>query len=94
MGRPKSRRLTKKPETPSTPLTAEQRLLHLDTWRRSALPARDFAVLVGMSRHTLYSWKAKFDAEGPAGLVDKPRGSGKGSQTGHSPPYNRLARTI
>jgi hypothetical protein len=30
-------------------LTAEQRLLLLDTWRRSGLPAGDFAVLVGLN---------------------------------------------
>ena len=81
VGRPRpGRRLVKGTEEPAAPLTAEQRLLLLDTWRRSGLPARDFAALVGMSRHTLYSWKMKFEAEGPAGLVDKPRGSGKGSR--------------
>jgi transposase len=66
-------------------LTAEQRLLVLDAWQRSGLPARDFAPLdfaplVGMSRHTLYAWKKKFDTEGPAGLMDKPRGSPQGSR--------------
>jgi transposase InsO family protein len=52
----------------------------LDTWRRSGLPAGDFATLVGLSKHTLYAWKWKFEAEGPAGLVDKPRGGPKGSR--------------
>jgi len=61
-------------------LTAEQRLLVLDAWQRSGLPARDFAPLVGMSRHTLYAWKKKFDTEGPAGLMDKPRGGPQGSR--------------
>jgi transposase InsO family protein len=59
-------------------LTPEQRLLILDTWRRSGLPAGDFATMVGMSKHTLYSWKARFEKEGPAGLMDKPKGSKSG----------------
>ena len=42
-------------------LTPEQRLLLLDTWRRCGLPAGDFAALVGVSRHTLYLWKSKFE---------------------------------
>jgi transposase InsO family protein len=61
-------------------LTAEQRLLLLDTWKRSGLPAGDFASLVGVSKHTLYAWKKKFESEGPAGLVDKPRGGPRGSR--------------
>jgi transposase InsO family protein len=74
----RGRRLVKKQEPIQT--TAEQRLLLLDTWRRSGLPARDFAALVGLSRHTLYAWKKKFDTEGPAGLMDQPRGGPKGSR--------------
>jgi transposase InsO family protein len=62
------------------PLTAEQRLLLLDTWQRSGLPAGDFAALVGLSKHTLYGWKKKFDAAGPAGLLDRPRGGRRGSR--------------
>jgi transposase InsO family protein len=60
-------------------MTPEQRLLILDTWRRSGLPAGDFAEMVGMSKHTLYSWKSRFEKEGPAGLMDKPKGQ-KGSK--------------
>ncbi|MFB3894009.1 MAG: DDE-type integrase/transposase/recombinase, partial [Phycisphaerae bacterium] len=60
-------------KSPST-LAPEQRLLILDTWRRSGLPAGDFAEMVGMSKHTLYAWKSKFEKEGPAGLMDKPKG--------------------
>src|SRR5262245_37558567 len=41
--RPKGRRLAKKPETPAPPLTPQQRLLILDSWQRSGLPAGDFA---------------------------------------------------
>lgn len=78
---PRGRRLAQKPDEPRTPLTAEQRLLLLDTWRRSGLPAGDFAALVGgISKHTLYSWKKKFETEGPAGLADKPRGGPTGSR--------------
>jgi transposase len=76
----RGRRLVPKPASPAAPLTPEQRLLLLDTWQRSGLPAADFAALVGLSRHTLYSWKKKFAAHGPAGLMDQPRGGPAGSK--------------
>jgi transposase InsO family protein len=82
-GRRKNRVLSK-PSVPSRPtieiLTPEQRLLLLDTWQRSKLPAGDFASMVGLSKHTLYNWKRKFEEEGPGGLVDRPRGGSKGSR--------------
>src|SRR5262249_52067369 len=65
----KGRRLAPKDAKPS-PLTPEQRLLLLDTWQRSSLPAGDFASLVGISKHTLYAWKKRVDAEGPAGRLE------------------------
>jgi transposase InsO family protein len=78
-GRRRGRRLVKPAErTPA--LSPEQRLLLLDTWRRSGLPAGDFAALVGVSKHTLYAWKKKFDQQGPAGLMDRPRGGPTGSK--------------
>jgi len=61
-------------------LTPQQRLLILDTWQRSGLPAGDFAPLVGVSKYTLYSWKQRFETEGPAGLMDQPRGGPGGSK--------------
>jgi transposase InsO family protein len=76
----RSRRLVKSGDSAPPPLNAEQRLLLLDTWRRSGLPAGDFAALVGISKHTLYAWKHKFETEGPAGLEDKPRGGPTGSR--------------
>jgi transposase len=76
----RSRRLARKGDAPVSPLTPEQRLLVLDAWRRSGLPAGDFAPLVGVSKHTLYAWKKKFEAEGPAGLLDKARGGPAGSR--------------
>lgn len=60
--------------------TPAQRLLILDSWRRSALPAGDFAALVGVSKHTLYAWKKAFEAQGPAGLMDHPKGAKTGSR--------------
>jgi transposase InsO family protein len=66
----------------------EQRLLILDTWRRSGLPAGDFAALVDVSKHTLYGWKKLFDRLGPAGLMDQPRGAKRGS---HLPELTRRA---
>jgi len=56
----RGRRLVKPEAAKPTTLTAEQRLLLLDTWQRSQLPAGDFAALVGVSKHTLYGWKAKY----------------------------------
>jgi transposase InsO family protein len=61
-------------------LKPEQRLLILDTWLRSGLPAGDFAALVGLSKHTLYAWKKKFEEEGPGGLMDRPKGGPRGSR--------------
>lgn len=75
----RGRRLVKESDKPSS-LTPAQRLLLLDTWRRSGLPAGEFAALCGMSKHTLYAWKKRFDTEGPAGLMEKPRGSVSGSR--------------
>jgi len=74
------RRLVPKEQGKHIALTAEQRLLLLDTWQRSGLPAGDFAALVGMCKHTLYGWKKKFDEQGPAGLMDQPRGAPRGSR--------------
>lgn len=80
-GRHKGRRLVKKEELASPcPITPEQRLLILDTWRRSGLPAGDFASLVGVSTHSLYTWKRRFEEHGPAGLMDRPRGGPRGSR--------------
>ena len=62
------------------PFSFEQRLLLLDVWRRSGLPAGDFAPLVGLSKFTLYEWKRRFEADGPAGLADRPRGSPHGAR--------------
>ena len=71
----------RKPQPAAEPaFTPEQRLLVLDAWRRSGLPAGDFAPLVGVSRHTLYAWKKRFGDHGPAGLADKPRGAPAGSR--------------
>src|SRR5262245_37409335 len=76
----RGRRLVKPEANRPVALTAEQRLLLLDTWQRSGLPAGDFAALVGVSKHTLYAWKNKFDALGPAGLMDRPRGAPRGTR--------------
>jgi transposase InsO family protein len=76
----RGRRLVAKPATPTPPLTPQQRLLILDTWQRSGLPAGDFAPLVGVSKFTLYSWKKRVETHGPAGLLDQPRGGPSGSK--------------
>jgi transposase len=78
--RRRGRRLVAPAQTPPAPISPEQRLLLLDTWRRSGLPAGDFAALVGVSKHTLREWQRRFDAHGPAGLLDQPRGQKAGSR--------------
>src|SRR5437762_2219203 len=74
------RRLVPADQQRRAEFTPQQRLLILDAWQRSGLPARDFAPLVGLSRHTLYAWKQRFDQHGPAGLLDQPRGAPAGSR--------------
>src|SRR5262245_57530735 len=76
----RGRRLARPGQAASPAFTYQQRLLTLDLWRRSGLPAGDFAPLVGLSRFTLYEWKRRFEAEGPAGLADRPRGAPAGSR--------------
>ena len=76
----KRRRLVRKEDEPPRTVPAPKRLLILDTWKRSGLPAADFAPLVGVSKHTLYKWDKSFEEFGPAGLMDRPRGSPKGSR--------------
>lgn len=81
LGAPRRGRRLKRSEEAAPPrLNAEQRLLILDTWKRSGLPAGDFSPLVGLSKHTLYVWKKRFEQEGPAGLMERPRGRASGSR--------------
>jgi len=68
--RQKGRRLVKDEAAERRKYTPQQRILILDTWNRCGLPAGDFSPLVGVSKHTLYAWKRKFEEFGPAGLVD------------------------
>jgi transposase InsO family protein len=42
----------------------------LDTWLKSGLPATDFGQLVGVSSHSLYAWRRRFQEQGPEGLTD------------------------
>jgi transposase InsO family protein len=70
----------KEDPAPRKELTPEDRLLILDTWNRSGLPAGDFSGLVGIAKHTLYNWKRRFEEQGPAGLMDRQKGPGKGSK--------------
>ncbi|MFH1572920.1 MAG: DDE-type integrase/transposase/recombinase [Acidobacteriota bacterium] len=80
--KPAGRGLVKpEPAADKTPtFKPEQRLLILDCWQRSGLPAQDFADLVGISKHSLYAWKKAFTQHGPAGLMDRQRGAKAGSR--------------
>ena len=76
----RGRRLVKKDEPPAPPLTPEQRLLLLDTWpqrpagRRLRRPGRP------VQAHPVRLEEASSTSEGPAGLMDQPRGGPRGSR--------------
>lgn len=53
---PRSRR--EKEVVPSRVFTPEERLLILDIWQRSEVPAGRFRELVGISAHSLYQWRS------------------------------------
>ena len=57
-----------KPPNDAQTFTPPQRMLILDSWLKSGLSAGDFSPLVGLSTHTLYAWKKRFEEYGPAGL--------------------------
>jgi transposase InsO family protein len=76
----RGRRLARPEDMKPVAYSPEQRLMILDCWRRSGLPAKDFATLVGVSKHTLYAWKQRFTREGPAGLMEQSRGAPEGSR--------------
>ena len=85
LGGPRRKRKGRRLEHPAEAesphrFTPPQRLLLLDTWRRSGLPAKDFAGLVGVSTYTLYKWKRQFEEHGPEGLMDRPRSARRGSR--------------
>jgi transposase InsO family protein len=52
----------------------EQKLLILDVWKRSGLATTEFSQLLGVARKTLYSWRSRFEKDGPEGLFGKPKG--------------------
>ena len=54
-GAPRRGRRTVAPEAagPQPQLTPQQRLLALDTWMKSGLPAGDYAPLIGVSKHSI-----------------------------------------
>src|SRR5262249_54034021 len=69
------------PATPAlTPPPPPQALRRLAPGHRGALPAGACAARGGLSQPTRYRWKHRFDAQGPGGLMDQPRGGPAGSQ--------------
>ncbi len=48
----RGRRLARPEEVKPAAYNPQQRLMILDCWQRSGLPAKDFATLVGVSKHT------------------------------------------
>ena len=78
-GRKNPRPAKKRPDERTRTFTPEQRLLILDSWQKSKLPAGDFAPLVGLSSAALYKWKSLFEEHGFAGLEER-RGAPSGSR--------------
>ena len=74
-GAPGRSRTLRPSDGPLREYTGEQRLLLLDTWLRSKLPATDFAPLVGVAVHTLYAWRKRCEDAGPAGLLGHRKGA-------------------
>jgi transposase InsO family protein len=68
------------PQVEGVVLSGEQRLLILDAWSRSELTAGEFGRIAGVSSHTLYAWRRRFEELGPAGLDERRRGAPKGSR--------------
>ncbi len=79
-GRGRGPILARPDEVKSPTYNPEQRLLILDCWIRSGLPAGDFAPLVGLSKPTLFAWKKRFEELGPAGLLEPHKGARSGSR--------------
>ncbi len=73
-------RTVRREETEAKRFTPAQRLFILEAWMKSRLPATDFSPLVGVSTFTLYAWRSRFEARGPAALEDRPKGGPKGSR--------------
>ena len=69
-----------RPQVEGHALSGEQRLLILDAWRRSELTAGEFGKIAGVTAHTLYAWRRRFEAFGPAGLDERKRGAPLGSR--------------
>ena len=76
----RARRAAIEDHPPEDKLSPAQRLLLLDVWARSEVSAQQFGEIAGVSQHTLYAWKKRFEKEGPAGLVDRPKGVKGGSK--------------
>jgi len=71
---------TAEPQVEGVTLSGEQRLLILDAWARSELTAGEFGRIAGVSSHTLYAWRRRFEEFGPVGLDEKRRGAPLGSR--------------
>src|SRR2546428_1286927 len=69
-----------RPGVEGVALSGEQRLLILDAWARAELTAGEFGKIAGISPHTLYAWRRRFEEHGPAGLDEKRRGAPQGSR--------------
>jgi transposase InsO family protein len=78
---PKRRTVHRPPvEATRSTLSAEDRFLVLDAWKRSGLGAAEFSRIVNLSSHTLSAWRRRFDEMGPEGLSDKPKTTLRGSR--------------
>ena len=65
------RALVNSPDVPATVATRARIVL----WHAEGRPKKDIAVLAGVSRPTVDRWLRRYDAEGVAGLLDRPSGA-------------------
>ncbi|WP_414942703.1 IS630 family transposase [Amycolatopsis sp. cmx-11-51] len=61
------------PDVPATVATRARIVL----WRAESRQKQEIAALAGVSRPTVNFWLARYEAEGVAGLLERPRGAGR-----------------
>jgi transposase len=67
------RALVNSPDVPATVATRARIVL----WWAEKRQKQEIAVLAGVSRPTVNLWLSRYDAEGVAGLLERPRGAGR-----------------
>jgi transposase len=72
------RELTNDSDTPA-PVATRARIV---LWRADGRQKKEIAALAGVSRPTVDLWLKRYEADGIAGLIDRPRGAGREQVSG------------